>query len=221
MKYSKLNLGQIEAIVNKLGGYNGLQDFLSGKTEIIKKPEMVRKLPFIISLSEKSELKIIKSDIPFPASDGKILFSQIDACIKKTGYDGKGREPEIDYYSELNKQSYGKEGGNVAAYEFKQNGIDSTSLSTIFYKLFSLVDGDLSKISLNIDQMEHIVLNNKSFITEIAHWPNIFFVKADHKIFPVSIVPQPGGYGEVFDTHVHHFGEMSCYRRARFFVPFN
>lgn len=31
MKYGELNLGQVEAIVNKLGGMNGVQRFLSGE----------------------------------------------------------------------------------------------------------------------------------------------------------------------------------------------
>lgn len=35
MKYSKLTLGQIEAIANKLGGEQGITDFLSGKTKVV------------------------------------------------------------------------------------------------------------------------------------------------------------------------------------------
>jgi len=34
MKYGELNLGQIEAIVNKLGGMDGVQHFLAGHTEV-------------------------------------------------------------------------------------------------------------------------------------------------------------------------------------------
>ena len=34
MKYGELNLGQIEAIVNKLGGMDGVRHFLSGETVI-------------------------------------------------------------------------------------------------------------------------------------------------------------------------------------------
>jgi hypothetical protein len=37
MKYSKLNLGQIEAIINKLGGEEGVQRFLSGKTYVTER----------------------------------------------------------------------------------------------------------------------------------------------------------------------------------------
>ena len=35
MKYGSLNLGQIEATVNKLGGMEGMQDFLAGKSKFI------------------------------------------------------------------------------------------------------------------------------------------------------------------------------------------
>jgi len=37
MKYGKLNLGQVEAIVNKLGGMEGVQLFLSGMSEVVVK----------------------------------------------------------------------------------------------------------------------------------------------------------------------------------------
>lgn len=37
MKYGELNLGQIEAIVNKLGGMDGVHRFLAGSIEIVVK----------------------------------------------------------------------------------------------------------------------------------------------------------------------------------------
>jgi hypothetical protein len=37
MKYGELNLGQIEAIVNKLGGMEGVQRFLAGSIEVVVK----------------------------------------------------------------------------------------------------------------------------------------------------------------------------------------
>jgi len=37
VKYSELSLGQIEAIVNKLGGMEGVQRFLAGKAEMVLK----------------------------------------------------------------------------------------------------------------------------------------------------------------------------------------
>jgi len=43
MKYGELNLGQIEAIVNKLGGMDGVQHFLSGEL-VIKTPELLRQV---------------------------------------------------------------------------------------------------------------------------------------------------------------------------------
>lgn len=35
MKYNNLDLGTIEAVVNKLGGMNGLKNFLSNKTQVL------------------------------------------------------------------------------------------------------------------------------------------------------------------------------------------
>lgn len=40
MKYGKLNLGQIEAVVNKMGGMEGIHKFLSGETIIIPNPRL-------------------------------------------------------------------------------------------------------------------------------------------------------------------------------------
>jgi len=37
MKYGELTLGQIEALVNKVGGMDGVQDILSGLSVVVKK----------------------------------------------------------------------------------------------------------------------------------------------------------------------------------------
>lgn len=45
MKYGELNLGQIEAVVNKLGGMKGIERLLSGETGIgLQEPKVWRKL---------------------------------------------------------------------------------------------------------------------------------------------------------------------------------
>ena len=41
IKYSELSLGQIEAIVNKLGGMDGVQRFLSGSSEVVVKRHVI------------------------------------------------------------------------------------------------------------------------------------------------------------------------------------
>jgi hypothetical protein len=73
MKYGELNLGQIEAIVNKLGGMDGVQRFLAGTSEVIAKGLFERlattiAIPtvasftssgfFIIDTSKKATVKI-------------------------------------------------------------------------------------------------------------------------------------------------------------------
>ncbi|MCB9809244.1 hypothetical protein H6776_02485 [Candidatus Nomurabacteria bacterium] len=37
MKYNTVTLGQIEAMINKLGGESGMQDFLAGRMEVVKR----------------------------------------------------------------------------------------------------------------------------------------------------------------------------------------
>lgn len=43
MKYNELNLGQIEAIVNKLGGMNGVEQLLAGHTAVVKVADVPEK----------------------------------------------------------------------------------------------------------------------------------------------------------------------------------
>jgi hypothetical protein len=219
MKYREFTIGQIEAIFNKLGEEAGVLKFLAGETEVVKKPVMIKKLPTIITINEKSELKIIKSDIPCISSSGKKLFSEIDECIKKTTYDGMGGDPEISHWSELNRPSNPKPKAKIAVYESFKKDDGHFPLSKMFHCLSSIVDGDIRKLSLNADQLEYVVMNNKQFITEIGYNPNIFFIEADFKILPVSINPRPGGFGKKFETGVYLFGDMDSYQAVRFFVP--
>lgn len=37
MKYNTVTLGQMEALINKLGGEQGMQDFLAGRMEVVKR----------------------------------------------------------------------------------------------------------------------------------------------------------------------------------------
>ena len=43
MKYSKVEFGQIEAVLNKLGGIDGMRHFLAGKTKVVPVSEAARK----------------------------------------------------------------------------------------------------------------------------------------------------------------------------------
>ena len=47
MKYNDLTIGQIEAIGNKLGGMEGIQNFLSGKTVVVS-AETLNAIPFSV-----------------------------------------------------------------------------------------------------------------------------------------------------------------------------
>ena len=59
MKYNDFTLGQIEAVFNKLGGEQGVTDFLSGKTKVIplsRDTTEIRKNPFFSSKNQFSKL---------------------------------------------------------------------------------------------------------------------------------------------------------------------
>ena len=64
MKYSKVTLGQSEAVFNKLGGEQGITDFLSGRTQVVKSDRNFPTLMNIeVGLYDSNELiKIIRKD---------------------------------------------------------------------------------------------------------------------------------------------------------------
>lgn len=59
MKYGDLNLGQIEAIINKLGGMHGVKCFLSGEL-VVKAAELLRNVAGAIPVS--AILKFVVAD---------------------------------------------------------------------------------------------------------------------------------------------------------------
>ena len=66
MKYPKLDLGKIEAMVNKLGGMEGVQEFLSGKTIVISKEKTVpfeQVFKFITEIQAYLQGKFQKAEI--------------------------------------------------------------------------------------------------------------------------------------------------------------
>ena len=57
MKYGKLDLGQIEAVVNKLGGMDGLNKFLRGELVVSEPIQRWRERDGVIYLSLVSDGK--------------------------------------------------------------------------------------------------------------------------------------------------------------------
>lgn len=78
MKYGELNLGQIEALVNKLGGMDGVRRFLSG--ELVVKAE---ELEFLLELIEVITLPATAEK--FVASDKFVVNTRPDARVKICG----------------------------------------------------------------------------------------------------------------------------------------
>lgn len=80
MKYGELNLGQIEAVVNKLGGMEGVQRLLAGHSEVVTKNSVIDcdAAPFI----PYDTWKVQKHQ-----KDGQFKFdaSQIDLAFQKNG----------------------------------------------------------------------------------------------------------------------------------------
>lgn len=64
MKYSKVTFGHAEAVFNKLGGEEGIQDFLSGRTRVVKSEHHFRTL-FMLGVGAydiRKMVEMIKKD---------------------------------------------------------------------------------------------------------------------------------------------------------------
>lgn len=89
MKYGELTLGQVEAIVNKLGGMEGVKRFLSGKM-VIKELEIRKTIKLGTGLKTADDFRRALRDGGFRLSD---WASDI---LGKPAFKVAGEETEID-----------------------------------------------------------------------------------------------------------------------------
>ncbi len=76
-KYAELNLGQIEAIGNKLGGMTGIMQFLAGELVVVAKAAANKLLEFVESVTIPSVKKFVASDHfkDGEAVDGVVIYT--------------------------------------------------------------------------------------------------------------------------------------------------
>ncbi len=84
MKYKNFTLGQIEAIINKLGGEQGAKDFLAGQVEIAEKPVFVKKGLEIKSTFPQFGKDILKGKGSFTVPDDYNDDTFLDEFEKRT-----------------------------------------------------------------------------------------------------------------------------------------
>ncbi|MDO8495220.1 MAG: hypothetical protein Q7S32_01675 [bacterium] len=102
MKYGELNLGQIEAIVNKLGGMDGVQRLLSGEL-VFKAVELLRQ---IATVSSSAITKFVAKDV-FTTKNKSVKIYFVGDNFKKVMLDKveSGIEATTLIVSKLEKAS--------------------------------------------------------------------------------------------------------------------
>lgn len=77
MKYNKVSFGQAEAVFNKLGGEEGISDFLSGRTQVVKSD---RNFPTLMNIEiggydSNEVIKMIKKDKKIITSESNNILN--------------------------------------------------------------------------------------------------------------------------------------------------
>lgn len=87
MKYSKVSFGHAEAVFNKLGGEQGISNFLSGRTQVVKSDKDFKAF-MTLEIGEYNEydlIKILKKDkaIETKGSDNVLDWPMFDNLSEK------------------------------------------------------------------------------------------------------------------------------------------
>ena len=177
MKYGKFTLGQIEAVLNKLGGEEGVQRFLSGEL-VVKLAEMVSN---ILRLLSGSAVIIIAS------CDGTKTLAQ----AKKTFPSGI----DFDFKNwKLDKQGLATEETSVQVYELAKDAS--------FAQMFGSQGADLDKLCLTQHQIKTFCEEYPNWLRTDGHG-TFFLFKEDEQFFVARVnVDSDGLY-----VFVNQFGD--------------
>lgn len=161
MKYGKFTLGQIEAVLNKLGGEEGVQRFLSGEL-VVKLAEKVSSILRLLSGSET--ITIGKYDSVQILAQAKDVFKPgIDSDFKNWKLDNAGRATEETA---------------VAVHELVQ---DAT-----FAKMFGSLGIDLNKLCLTQHQIRVFCENHSKWLRTDGY-ATLFLFKENEEFFVARV----------------------------------
>lgn len=147
MKYNTVTLGQIEAMINKLGGEKGMQDFLAGRMEVVK-----RKF-------HQFGDDLLKGKGTFTVPDNYNHDTQVDDFAKKT------RKLKSTYYynDELTSKNFSKATSKLV------------SGKTYGIKLFPILEAVESEDCLAFLKSNNAILVGAQGVTALqADQPDIF-----------------------------------------------
>lgn len=157
MKYGNVTLGQIEAVLNKLGGEEGVQAFLRGEVTLAQ-AEILR------LLSAGTAITIAPCDGTQILAQAKKTFpSGIDSDFKNWGLDKPGK-PTAETA--------------VQVYELEKNAT--------FAKMFGSLGNDLDKLCLTQNQIKTFCENHSRFLRTDGYG-TFFLFKEDEQFFVASV----------------------------------
>jgi hypothetical protein len=170
MKYARLDLGTIEAIVNKLGGLEGVERFLRGELMVESaKPDQFLKL-----LSGGENLTIDALNGEDILAEARDVFAWIDNDFRNWGADEPGEATEE---------------AAVEVHELIKDGM--------FSQFFSSACNDLDKLCFMQAQIKNFCVKHRSWLRTDGY-ATFFLFKSKGKYFVARVGFDVGGQLKVY-----------------------
>jgi hypothetical protein len=192
MKYGKFTLGQIEAILNKLGGEEGVQRFLSGEL-VVKLAEGVSNILRLLSASATLTIRACNGSETLAQAKG-VFKSGIDSDFKNWGLDKEGKATEET---------------QVQVYE--------TAKDATFAKMFGSLGSDLNNLCLTQHQIKTFCEQHSSWLRSDGYG-TFFLFKAEEQFFVADVGVGSAGL-DVRVGRVESDGVWGADRQHRVVVP--
>lgn len=177
MKYGKFTLGQIEAVLNKLGGEEGVQRFLSGEL-VVKLAEGISNILRLLSASET---------IPIAPCTGLETLAQ----AKKTfpsGIDSDFKNWKLDVSAEATEET------QVQVHEMVK---DAT-----FAQMFGSLGNDLDKLCMTQHQIKTFCEQHSTWL-RTEGYGTFFLFKVEDQFFVAYV----NVYSDGLYVRVRRFGD--------------
>lgn len=167
MKYGKVTLGQIEAVLNKLGGEEGVQRFLAGET-VVKLAERVSNILRLLSGGET---------ITIGKCDGAQTLAHANDVFK-SGIDPDFKNWNLDKYGNATEETA------VAVHELVQDAI--------FAQMFGSLGNDLDKLCMTQHQIKTFCEQHSSWLCTDGY-ATFFLFKENYEFFVACVCVGPDG----------------------------
>lgn len=196
MKYGTLNLGQIEAVVNKLGGMEGVQRFLAGETQIVVGEVKAKPTSGILNLISSGQ------PITIAPCDGTATLAQA-----------------ADLFTDYLDDDFVSYGTDVPSAATPETAVEVYELvkDARLDQMFPSVSADLDRLCLTQHQIKEFVLDHQTWLHPEG-WATFFLFKVGDKFFVAGVYRHADG----LEAHVSRFSHDYVWRaecRFRVVLP--